>query len=215
MKITKIGHCCLLIETKGKRIMTDPGSFTVGEHRLENIDIVLITHEHADHLHVDSLKDIVNKSPDVRVLTNTAVGVLLSEAGIMHEVLEGTDSKELQGLLVEAYDAKHEEIFEEVGQVQNTGYFVDNKLFYPGDAYCEPGKDIEVLALPVGGPWCKLTEALHYALRVSPKYIFPVHDGIEREDKVHIIHGMAERILEQDNIDFRSMKAGDVEEFQE
>ncbi len=28
MKIKKIGHCCLIIETKGVRIMTDPGTFT-------------------------------------------------------------------------------------------------------------------------------------------------------------------------------------------
>jgi len=37
MKITKLGHCCLLIETKGKRVLTDPGSYTVKTHsKMEN-----------------------------------------------------------------------------------------------------------------------------------------------------------------------------------
>ena len=70
-------------------------------------------------------------------------------------------------------DGKHAEIFEEYGQVQNTGYFIENKLFYPGDAYTEPGKVVDVLALPVAGPWCKSAEAIAYAIRVQPKKAFP------------------------------------------
>jgi L-ascorbate metabolism protein UlaG (beta-lactamase superfamily) len=37
MKIKKIGHCCLVIETNGKRIMTDPGSFTIEEQGKERL----------------------------------------------------------------------------------------------------------------------------------------------------------------------------------
>jgi len=43
MKVKKIGHCCLIIEDKNKRIMTDPGSWTVDEQIKEkNIDILLL-----------------------------------------------------------------------------------------------------------------------------------------------------------------------------
>lgn len=31
--------------------------------------------------------------------------------------------------------------------VQNTGYFINDKLFYPGDALTNPNKEIEILAL--------------------------------------------------------------------
>ena len=50
MQITKFGQCCLLIEVAGKRILTDPGRFSVSQNDVSNIDIILITHEHADHL---------------------------------------------------------------------------------------------------------------------------------------------------------------------
>lgn len=45
MKITKIGHCCLLVEVNDMRIITDPGEWN-DEPPTENIDLVLITHEH-------------------------------------------------------------------------------------------------------------------------------------------------------------------------
>ena len=213
MKITKIGHCCLLIETKGVRIMTDPGRFTEDSHILEGIDAIFITHEHADHLHTESLKEIVVKNPKIRVITNSGVGNLLTEAGVIHEVFEGTEDGEVGGVVFEAFDAKHAEIFEEFGQVQNTGCFFDGRFFYPGDAYADLGKNVEILAAPAGGPWCRTVEAVAYVKKLQPKYSFPVHDGIEREDRVDVIHGIFSALLAEDGVDFRSMKEGDVEEF--
>lgn len=213
MKITKIGHCCLLIEVEGRRVLTDPGSFTIEDLVAENIDIVLITHEHADHLHIDSVKRVVEANPEVVVIANTSVGKLLSNAGIAFELLEGTSEKEFKNIRIQACDAKHEEIYEDIGQVQNTGYFIANKLFYPGDAYADPKREVDVLAFPLGGPWCKVSDAVAYVLRVKPKKAFPVHDGIERVDRVHIFHGVPNTIFPQKGTDFRPMKAGDTEEF--
>lgn len=213
MKVTKIGHCCLLIEVKGKRILTDPGSFTVRKHELKDIDVVLITHEHGDHVHVESLKEIVAQNPDVTIYTNTGVGKLLDEAGIEYFKLEGTDSTQFGDIEIEALDGKHAEIFEDFGQVQNTGYFIDRHLFYPGDSYIEPEEAVPVLALPVAGPWCKLSDTLHYAINVKPKKAFPVHDGLLNSAGVEIIHGVAKAVLAENEVDFVSLEAGDVEEF--
>ena len=213
MKITKLGHCCLIIETQGKRIMTDPGVFTSDSHVVEGIDLVLITHEHGDHVHVESLKKIIAKNPKVTVVTNSGVGKLLDEAGIKYKKLEGKAATELMGIALETYDAEHAEIFEDYNLVQNTGYFIDKRLFYPGDAYGEPGKDVEILALPAGGPWCRTTDALHYAIRVNPKEVFPVHDAIEREDRVSVIHNTMQRILEENNIKFTALKPNESIKF--
>lgn len=213
MKITKIGHCCLLIETDGRRIMTDPGSFTVADHVLENVDIIVYTHEHADHLHIDSLKELLRKNSEMTVVANTAVGKLLEAENIAYTKLEGTAVAEICDVEFEACDAKHVEIFEEFGQVQNTGYFIAKRLFYPGDAYAEPGKPIEILALPVGGPWCKLADAIRYALAVAPKIAFPVHDGLSTERGLDIHHSVVSANLADTNIEFRPMRPGDSEEF--
>ncbi len=70
MKITKFGHCCLLIEEKGVRILTDPGTYSTQQSEVKNIDFVLITHEHADHFHVDSLKALLKNNPQAKVIPN-------------------------------------------------------------------------------------------------------------------------------------------------
>jgi L-ascorbate metabolism protein UlaG (beta-lactamase superfamily) len=63
MKITKFGQCCLLIEVAGKRVLTDPGVFSTTQNDLTNLDLILITHEHGDHLHSESLQAILEKKP--------------------------------------------------------------------------------------------------------------------------------------------------------
>ena len=60
MKIKKIGHCCLIIETKGIRIMTDPGTFTTSwnaKQRFRRIDREweedICAENNADFLHYE------------------------------------------------------------------------------------------------------------------------------------------------------------------
>ncbi|MEX0931261.1 MAG: MBL fold metallo-hydrolase [Candidatus Paceibacterota bacterium] len=213
MKITKYGQCCLLIEVNGKRILTDPGRFSVSQNEVKDIDLILITHEHADHLHSESLQAILKNNPDTQVVTNSGVAKALIKLGVAHEVLEGTAHGEKAGVTLEAYDGKHAEIFQEFGQVQNTGYFIENKLFYPGDAYTEPSKDVEVLALPVAGPWCKLADSIAYALRVKPTKVFPVHDWLLNDDGVALTYGLFESLLQNTDIEFVRLHNDETKEF--
>lgn len=202
MQITKYGQCCLLIEVSGKRILTDPGRFSSSQNDVKDIDLILITHEHADHLHSESLQAILENNPDAHIITNSGVSKILNELEIPHEILEGAEYADKSGIALEAYDGTHAEIFAEYGQVQNTGYFIENKLFYPGDAYTEPGKQVEVLALPVAGPWCKSADAIAYALRVQPKKAFPVHDWLLNDDGIALTYGLFESQLQNNNIEF-------------
>ncbi|MDD5067992.1 MAG: MBL fold metallo-hydrolase [Candidatus Pacebacteria bacterium] len=177
MKITKLGHCCLLIEEKSLRILTDPGSFSTLQDSIKNIDIILITHEHQDHFHIPSVKTVLKNNPKARIMTNTAVGLLLEKEGIKYEILEEGQNKTQEGVLIEGFGTIHAEVYETIPRVQNTGYFISNRLYYPGDALHIPPKLPEILALPVAGPWLKISESFDFALACKPKIIFPVHDG--------------------------------------
>lgn len=213
MKIKKIGHCCLLIQTKEINILTDPGSFSTDQNLITGIDLILITHEHNDHLHTGSLKEIISNNPNVKIFTNSSVGKILDQENISYELLEGNDVKMINNLLIEAFDSKHEEIFEEIGQVKNTGYFIGEKLFYPGDSYSNPMKEVPVLALPVAGPWCKISDAIRYALEVKPKKAFPVHDGMLQKNKIGASHKIPEKVLNENGTEFISVFEGDEIEF--
>lgn len=213
MTITKFGHCCLLLETNEKRILVDPGRFSEAQNELLNIDIVLITHEHADHCHSESIARVIDNNPDVIIVTNTSVASLLRSLEIDAYVLEGRESATIVDVTLQAFDGPHVEIFEAFGIVQNTGYFVENFFFFPGDAYTVPDKVVDVLALPVAGPWCKISDAISYAKKVAPKVAFPVHDATLNTEGKAVTYPHFVRELEKDGIDFVLWEDGTPKEF--
>ncbi len=210
MKITKLGHCCLLIEVKGKRILTDPGSYTIETHsKIENIDYILFTHEHQDHYHIDSLKIILEKNSQILIYSNSSVSELLDREGIKHTKINHNDSISLGEIALVGIGEKHAQMHKMIPLSSNLGYFIDDRLWYPGDSFTNPERPVEILALPVSGPWMKLSEAIDYALLLKPKKVFPVHDGT-RFGSAHVLPA---KILTPEGINFIVMTEGDVKEF--
>jgi L-ascorbate metabolism protein UlaG (beta-lactamase superfamily) len=139
-----------LIETKGKRLLTDPGCFTIEAHsKLENIDVILFTHEHADHYHLDSLKILLGKNSEVKIFANTSVSSLLEKESIEHVTIKDRETVDFEGIILTGYGISHAMQHRSVSLSSNTGYMVDEKLFYPGDAFTDPEIPVDILALPV------------------------------------------------------------------
>lgn len=205
MKITKFGHCCLLIEEKGVRIITDPGCYSTGQNALQNIDIILITHEHQDHLHIPSLKICLHNNPQAQVFTNKGVGKLLDGENIAYQLLEDGQHINVKGILLEGLGHAHAPVYKTIPCI-NTGYFISNRFFYPGDALYHPHKSVEILALPVAGSWLKLSEAIDYALALKPKVAIPVHESILKQPGT--VHRIPPTILEPQGIKFLILEEG-------
>ena len=101
MHITKFGHCCMLIEERGTRIITDPGRHSTQQNELTNIDAIVITHEHQDHVHMESLKILLKQNPNATVITSTSVGVLLEKERIVYSLVEHGQEIFVQGISFE------------------------------------------------------------------------------------------------------------------
>lgn len=177
MNITKLGHCCLIIEINGVRFLTDPGNYTTTQNEAKNIDVVVISHEHTDHLHVESLKAVLQNNQNAKVICNSSVGKILEKESISYILVENSESVEIKGVTISGHGLKHAPIFRDYEQVENTGYLFDKKLFYPGDAFYTPNVPVDILAFPVTAPWCTIAQALDYVLEIKPRIAFPVHDG--------------------------------------
>ena len=210
MKITKLGHCCLLIEIRNKKILTDPGSYTVeGHSKLEDLDYILFTHEHQDHYHLESLKVILEKNPQAVVYANTSVSELLEKEGVTHTKVDHKQNISLGDIPVIGIGEKHALMNSSIPISSNLGFLIDSKLWYPGDAFTNPERPVEILALPVSGPWMKISEAIDYALMIKPKVAFPVHDGT----RFGSAHNLPAKILPAAHIEFVVMIEGDSKEF--
>ena len=196
------------------KILTDPGTFTTEETKtVQGINIILITHEHGDHFHVESIQLVLKNNPMAKVVSNSAVAKLLQEKNIACQIIGDGQSAEVGGILIEGFGKDHAPIYGTMGLVENTGYFVANKFYFPGDAFHEPGKPIDVLALPTAGPWMKISEAIDFAKKVKPRVAFPVHDGMIVSGFGDFVSTMLSNFLKPDGIEFVSLNARDSKEF--
>ncbi len=171
MKIKKLGHCCLVVNINGTKIMTDPGAFSTTQKNEIGINVILYTHEHQDHYHLESLQEVLKNNPNVKIIANTAVGKLLKEAGVDYTLVEDGQTIEIEGVVIRGFGNIHAEIYGTYGRVQNTGYMIDS-LCYPGDAFENPNCEVDILALPVVGPWMRAKDAIDYAKLLKPRIAF-------------------------------------------
>ncbi|MBP9715327.1 MAG: MBL fold metallo-hydrolase [Candidatus Pacebacteria bacterium] len=211
MKIKKLGHCCFVVDINGVRIMTDPSNFNYGGDSVleKDISLILFTHEHGDHLHIDTLKEILKNNEKALIISNGSVGKLLTEAGIEFTKVEDGESYDFEGIRIKGFGDKHAQIYEDYGQVQNTGYMI-NDLCYPGDSFSLPNTKVDILALPVLGPWMMMKNAIDYAKEVKPRVVFPVHDGTLKPFAT-FVYGIPEHFLSKVGITFKKLEIG-VEE---
>ncbi len=211
MKITKLGHSCLLIEEDRVRIVIDPGVWSTQQNDLHDIDITLITHEHADHFDIGSLKTMIANNPEVQIITNTSVSDKLSTENIPSTVIEADQNINIKGILIEGIGTEHAFLHTSIPCIQNTGYFIANRLFCPGDSFTVPQKPVEILAFPVAGPWTRLQESIDYAVTIKPKICFPIHDGIiKTPGSYHLIPPL---VLEKIGIKFQILEIDKEYEF--
>ena len=70
--------------------------------------------------------------------------------------------------------------------IANLGYVVDDGAFYhPGDSFSPPGRAVDILALPTGAPWLKVSEAVDFFRAVSPRVAVPIHEATLAIPQLH------------------------------
>jgi len=180
MRLQKLGHSCLLVESGDARLLVDPGTFSSGFEHLDGLTAVLVTHQHPDHLDVERLPALLERNPSMQVITDPGTAqILRDDHGVEAAVANGGETFDL-GVPVEVVGEMHAQIHPDLPQIPNVGYLIDGRLLHPGDALDVTDREVEVLALPTMAPWMRMAEAVDYLRAVRPRVAVPIHDGLLR-----------------------------------
>lgn len=212
--VTWIGHSSLLVQMEGLNILTDPVwservspvSFA-GPKRLvppgikftdlPEIDIVIISHDHYDHLDKETIKKLGNKPLYIIPL---ALADFFEDLGITnYQELDWWDEIKFNNVRFICVPAQHfsgRKMFDQ-NRTLWAGWVLigkDLKIYYAGDSGYFPGfKEIgkrfgpfDVAALPIGAykpRWFMKpvhmdpVEAVDAYMDVQAKYFIPIHWG--------------------------------------
>jgi L-ascorbate metabolism protein UlaG (beta-lactamase superfamily) len=182
MRITHLGHACLLVEAGGQRILLDPGAFSSPMTDLTGLNVILVTHQHADHVDLQRLPALLEINPQAKLYAEPQAAAALEEAGIGAELTVAGEVLTFGPVRVTPVGQMHALINEALPRVGNLGVVLraegEPSLFHPGDAYdAEPGQ-IDILALPLNAPWTASRDTIAFAQRISPRVCVPIHDAL-------------------------------------
>ncbi|MEZ0396390.1 MAG: MBL fold metallo-hydrolase [Anaerolineales bacterium] len=184
LEITFLGHGSLLLTFEGKRIYVDPFSRVADYTKLPPADLVLITHEHRDHLDPEALNAI--RTPATRLVLNER-GAAQVEGGL---VMRNGNRQTVLGIPIEAvpaYNLVHKrengEPFHPKGY--GNGYILtlgDTRLYLAGDTENIPEMStlhaIDIAFLPMNLPYTMTPEMAAAAARAfRPRILYPYHYG--------------------------------------
>jgi L-ascorbate metabolism protein UlaG (beta-lactamase superfamily) len=184
LKITLIGHGSLMFTFGGKIIHVDPFTKVADYTKLPKADIILLTHEHLDHLDLKALNPVRTQETLV-VLTQTCAKQV--EGGI---VMSNGDTKIIEGLKIEAvpaYNIVHKRENDQPYHPKGIGNgyvitFGDKRIYVAGDTENIPEmkalKGIDIAFLPMNIPYTMTPEMVADAAKVlKPKILYPYHYG--------------------------------------
>ncbi len=180
-----LGQAGFLVESRECRILVDPylsdrleqlfGLVPLSHRRmmpapiraeaLRDIDVVLVTHDHGDHLDPDTLLPISRNNPDCRLVVPSSAMEAALGAGLPRSQLlpiEAFQSLVIGALRVSAIPSAHEELaIDDHGRALFLGYVFEIeglRLYHSGDCTPYPGLldnlspfRIDIGLLPVNG----------------------------------------------------------------
>lgn len=180
--LTVHGHACVRLERDGRVLVLDPGSSS-DRSVLADADAVLVTHDHADHVVAADLVAALAARPGLEVWGPAPVVTLLTAAGAdPARVREAAPNEHwtAAGFDVQAFGGRHAVVHPDLPAPANLAYLLAGVL-HPGDSFAVPDLPVEVLLLPVGGPWTKVGEAVDHVRAVGPRVVVPIHDALLTE----------------------------------
>lgn len=184
LTITFIGHGTLAFRLNDRVIHVDPVSREADYGAMPDADVILVTHEHGDHLDPDAIAEI--RTADTEVVVSASCAGRLEGATVM----ENGETRTVGGFLVEAvpaYNVVHTRSSGEPYHPKGNGngyvvHFGETRVYVAGDTENSPEmkalEDIDVAFLPMNLPYTMTPEMVaDAATAFRPRILYPYHYG--------------------------------------
>jgi L-ascorbate metabolism protein UlaG (beta-lactamase superfamily) len=182
IKFHWLGHDGYRIVAGGKTIYIDPYQLSKAQQGRNDADIVLITHNHYDHLSMDDLKQVVGKKTDI--IAGKECAEQLRPLGLAVNAVAPGDRVTVQGVQVEtvaAYNINkkfHPKADKKVGYVMTLNGI---RVYHAGDSDDIPEMSQvhpDIALVPVSGTYVMTADEAAKAVdeKIKPKMIaIPMH----------------------------------------
>lgn len=187
MVVDHFGHACVLVETASARLLIDPGTLSSGFEQVRDLDAILITHQHADHLDLTRLVSLMAANPRAVLCVDPGSVSAVAALGLGARAMAPGDRLEIAGAVVDVVGGTHAVVHHDVPVVPNAALVIDDgAVYHPGDSFHVPEQEIDLLLLPISGPWLKLGEAVDFFRAVRPRLARPIHEAALADPALHL-----------------------------
>ncbi|MGY6497782.1 MAG: MBL fold metallo-hydrolase [Microcella sp.] len=207
MKVTKREHACLVVEHDGASLVIDPGSFTA-PFQVENLVGIVVTHEHADHVTPEHLERLLGRASGAALFAPQ--GVVDAHPGFSWRVVDGGDVIDAAPFELAFFGGRHATIHRSIPVVDNVGVMVNETLYYPGDSFTVPEREVDTLAVPSSAPWLKIGEVMDYLDSVRPRRAFSTHERVNSAAGQAMANARIRHVTELHGGAFTALEPGDT-----
>lgn len=199
MKITRRFHSCVEISDGTTTFVIDPGSFEVPEN-LSEMDAILITHVHPDHVHAESVE-----KAGVPIYGPAELANLID---VDYTVVNDGDSITLGDITVEVTENPHATIINSKDLPENLGFLIDGRVLHPGDSYPDL-TGLDVCLVPVSAPWMRMLDVDEYLAANKPAKFIGIHDGIDNQFGRTIRSGLLADLANDHGLEYIGLEPGE------